>query len=132
MRSERIAELRALAAVAAPGPWEIHPSKGGDPVVVCVVEKFGLSVGATEPDSEWGVFHRQDAAFIVAARTALPEALDEVEVLTHIVAQATARIVAAEEAIKRVRTLAESIRGESLGEWDASAHFLAALEGTKP
>ena len=32
-------------------------------------------------------------------------------------------------AIERVRKLAISIQGESLGEWDASAAILAALEG---
>jgi hypothetical protein len=33
------------------------------------------------------------------------------------------------DAIERVRKLAISIQGESLGEWDASAAILAALEG---
>ena len=85
MTPERIAELRALAAQAAPGPWKIHPSKGGDPTVVCIVKRFDLSIGSVEAGSDWGVFHRKDAAFIAAARTALPEALEIIEAMQRVI-----------------------------------------------
>ena len=64
MTPERIAELRALANAATPGPWEPRWLQYPD----CTI-----ALGS------------EDAAFIAAARTALPEALLEIERLTNLI-----------------------------------------------
>jgi hypothetical protein len=88
MTPERIAELRALAAAATPGPWTYQER-----------ESNGLRTTrwVRGNNSEWvadlpGAIHlqrdkEQDAAFIAAARTALPEALDEIERLNRAIGE---------------------------------------------
>lgn len=73
---ERVAELRALADAATPGPWEYGtamccPDMGwvdGPSGRVC-----GLATKSTHG------MNAEDAEFCAASRTALPEALDEIE-----------------------------------------------------
>jgi len=79
MTPERIAELRALTEKATPGPWTLsgkpHPPLGG--------EEWTCEPGVWREGSDYDDYgshpDEDDAAFIVAARTALPEALDAIE-----------------------------------------------------
>ena len=75
MTPERIAELRALAEAATPEPWgRLLPDAGGG----WVVFRPGFSGYLFETDDQ----EDQDIAntdFVVAARSALPEALNEIE-----------------------------------------------------
>lgn len=72
-----IAGLRALIAAATPGPWEPYGAVGGPPGVESldnghtVAEMFGCDEHPPNATA--------DAAFVAAARTALPAALDEIE-----------------------------------------------------
>jgi hypothetical protein len=68
MDASRIAELRALAEKATPGPW-------------IVIDDAGLGHGPADAVNafDWDAVDTPDAAFIAAARTALPEALDAIE-----------------------------------------------------
>jgi hypothetical protein len=74
MTPDRLKELRALCDAAQPGPWRYSGDKDG-------------RIDTGPPDiTDWedgyviyGVDRDEDARFIVAARTALPEALDEIE-----------------------------------------------------
>ena len=81
MTPTRIAELRALCAAATAGPWEVD----GDGRDVCGFrERLGGASGRPPYEiTENNGFMRNDmaadAAFIAGARTALPEALDEIE-----------------------------------------------------
>ena len=63
-----------------------------------------------------------------ACLDALDEALDDVDVLIRIVARATQRIVAAEDAIERVRALALAWPPEAR-DFHTAIRFLNALEG---
>jgi hypothetical protein len=63
---ERIAELRALWQMATRCPWIVTGSAARE-----IRGPFGHRVTITE--------YASDAAFIAAASTALPEALDEIE-----------------------------------------------------
>lgn len=60
-------QLRALADAATPGPWRVDGSL------------FGR--GRAEPDfgQTWGLRWRQDIEFICAARTAIPQLLDQLD-----------------------------------------------------
>jgi hypothetical protein len=84
---ERLAELRALAEGATPGPWESMFTGGAlNPInleVYCLAQRItginvatvGLSPGSgAEPGPYCG--KDADADFIAAARTAVPELLD--------------------------------------------------------
>jgi hypothetical protein len=73
---ERIAELRSLCDEATPGPWEVERraelrrwTVRSEPTEETVAEIVHWSDMAD----------RADAALIAAARTSLPEALDEIE-----------------------------------------------------
>jgi hypothetical protein len=107
MTPERIAELRALADAATPGPWAWINlgDKGGNAWFVGTVydtreeemvwlsgeivpEPYNEATGKFERVADYDqrialnddtVSRVQDAAFIAAARTALPEALDAIE-----------------------------------------------------
>ncbi len=81
--------LRALCEAATPGPWTVDPlayRDNGEQAYFPRV-RFHLT-----PDAKWGMgsalinecpgpmeMHNATAAFIAAARTALPEALNEIE-----------------------------------------------------
>ena len=70
MNAERIAELRELSEKATAGPWKFQYSPLDKVNVIYAESYIGL------------IRDKDDAAFIAAARTALPESLDEVERLT--------------------------------------------------
>ena len=74
MKPERIKQLRELCEKATPGPWEQCKD---DPWCVWVMngdkDGFNLLAECGWIDNDW------NAAFIAAARTAVPELLDEVE-----------------------------------------------------
>lgn len=75
MTPARIAELRALADAATPGPWD-----GTDYSVSGQTDgrsQFVAAVSCEVYDSN--PRYAQDSAFIASARTAVPELLDEVE-----------------------------------------------------
>lgn len=76
-------QLRALANAATPGPWEVHGSL--------------IGIGRAKPDfgQTWGLRWRQDIEFICAARTAVPQLLDQLD--------------AAEQ---RIRDLTQEVRDE--------------------
>ncbi len=113
MTPERIAELRALAEQATPGPWRFSGTSDLTP-------KGWISTPQDDICDLTGAGAPHDAAFIAAARTALPEALD---------------------AIERVRKLCET---ESYTDYEwrgphgagvqtlITDMVLAALEGRKP
>lgn len=85
MTPERIAELRALCGAATPGPWATHlPSPesayrvlGRDRTVIVTVHRNGMSPQPRQTADS------ANAAFIAAARSAVPGLLDEVERLTN-------------------------------------------------
>lgn len=60
-------QLRALADAATEGPWEVHGSL--------------IGIGRAKPDfgQTWGLRWRQDIEFICAARTAVPQLLDQLD-----------------------------------------------------
>jgi len=114
MTPDRIAELRALAEAATPGPWMARSMMN----VVTVDPVDGIS-HYDIAECEWGpnMQKQANAGYIAAARTALPEALD---------------------AIERVRDFcAAHGDGSDLPYpesevWEnAIAHVLAALDGTR-
>ena len=99
MTPERIAELRALCDAATPGPWYVNRIRGypdnqietTDSTYVArkpwghVVATTGLGAG----DVSQQKFER-DSDFIATVRTALPEALDEIERLQAMIGDAAA------------------------------------------
>ena len=81
MNDERLAELRALADAATPGPWN-HDSLWLPNSILGPVHQPDDSDTTEEvllfADPDFG--HKpQDLAFIAASRTAIPELLDEIE-----------------------------------------------------
>jgi hypothetical protein len=76
----RISELRALFEKATPAPWKqdkhcsiwAGPSTIDDPGYFVASAAYGI-------DREEADNRKNDSAFIAASRTALPEALDEIE-----------------------------------------------------
>jgi hypothetical protein len=101
MTPERIAELRALAESAVPGPWRAtqYATVWSEGAETRVADTVGSSHG--------------DARFIAAARTALPEALDAIERVRALLTRAYT---------------AEDCNGHEDEVVDA-AELLAALEG---
>lgn len=84
MTPARLAHLRALCDAATPGPWAVYDRTPED------IERPGIDGVYAEPqgkysgrivETDFGCYppYKRDAAFIAAARTALPEALDEIE-----------------------------------------------------
>ncbi len=69
MTDERLAELERLADAATPGPWEpLTPASG----------KWVCSLAPGAIGMAWRRNHTNDAAFVAAARTAIPELIAEV------------------------------------------------------
>jgi len=88
MTPERIAELRRLCGAATPGPWKCWgvwgPVKGTDFMAVSRIgpeapEWAGIVADPLYPPNADFYAKREDAEFVAIARTALPEALDEIE-----------------------------------------------------
>lgn len=111
MTPARKAELRALCEAATPGPWESHALGGGKG------HGSHYSVrrddGISDADSHVAVCKRgnhdnaRNAAFIAAARTAIPELLDALEA-----AENERRGVGTAEA----RSIAKKVRDAALEE----------------
>ena len=84
MNQARIDELRALCKDATSGPWHydgMHNEIKTQDYHSVVNETFGRNCpGDNELEvDEFGHCYFADFAFIAAARSALPEALDEIE-----------------------------------------------------
>ena len=81
MTPDRIKELRALCDAATPGPWmkERPNGVGSADDMICFIDISSFN-------------RDQDAAFIAAARPALPEALAEIEKLRLDLTDAVAEI----------------------------------------
>ena len=81
MTPERLAELTRICDAATPGPWVEHCDgiETTDPGSLDITAKRGPYKGAVVV-TDSGVYppHEDDAAFICAARTAMPELLAEV------------------------------------------------------
>jgi hypothetical protein len=119
MTPERIAELRALCKAATPEPWKnaFRSSQVPD--------------GEGRPPFDIFVGDEDDVAFIAAARTALPEALDRIEFLQTLLAEGKGYVldaIKAKAAIERVRNLALSYGPESWA-FHVALLFLDTLEG---
>jgi uncharacterized protein (DUF885 family) len=71
------AALRALADAATPGPWEVERDPYGDDDYP--VSANGRYLCVSPDDGVRGGHSEADAAFIAAARDAVPALLDEVE-----------------------------------------------------
>lgn len=81
-----IERLRALCNAATSGPWDVlnHQEHLGTDNDECAW--WSVRAGEQELiDVQWS--KRSNATFIAAARTALPEALDEIEALRHVQSQ---------------------------------------------
>lgn len=74
MTKQRIQELKKLCEQATPGPWEFD---GAYPGEFNLVTSPGNVV--IDCDEYYAFCKPDDRAFIATARTALPEALDEIE-----------------------------------------------------
>jgi hypothetical protein len=89
---ERIKKLRALAEAATRGPW--HMRSGEDVAYVDVIPgEAGICELPFYAIEEERGEAEADARFIAAARTALPEALDEIEKLRGLLEETVASVV---------------------------------------
>lgn len=93
MTPERIAELRRLAEAATKGPWEAK-----EPAFMPGVKARVFGPGYAPKHDGKECLPLADAAFIAAARSAVPELLDEVE-----------RLRARCERLEKVREAAEAL-----------------------
>ena len=85
MKQERLAELKALTEAATPGPWKydgIMFIQDPDTSMVCEIRGYGADLPMDD-----------NAAFIAAARTALPELIAEIERLQGVVKKAHGDII---------------------------------------
>ena len=116
-------QLRALADAATPGPWEVHGSL--------------IGIGRAKPDfgQTWGLRWRQDIEFICAARTAIPQLLDQLDRAEHRIARLEAQTDIRGRAVVIYRDRARKAEAER-DEWrqtalDERAAALDALEQIK-
>lgn len=126
MTEERLSELEALADAATKGPWEVKHEDYGDEWW------FGGSgcgqvIIEGDPDSYPGIPGLQavygghdtaDAAFIAAARTAVPELISEVRGLRAERDAAIARAEKAEAEVARLRGEIQREHKTTMREWD--------------
>lgn len=75
MTTERIKELRELCDKVTPGPWYEYANQGH----VFSIQTLNGSGGCILPRSGYEWIRVDDAKFIAASRTAIPELLDEIE-----------------------------------------------------
>lgn len=103
--------LRALYEKATPGPWKQHLVDD-----TCVIDHHGNTVAETFPDGgkdddiDYNTNAEQkelDAAFIAAARDALPRALDTIEAQAAGLAERDAEIARLREALTPFTTLSD-------------------------
>jgi hypothetical protein len=76
---ERIAELWALCDAATPGPWTFECLDAGSDEDDASGGCWQVPEPLVTASSEGDYLNGRNAWFIAAARTALPEALDEIE-----------------------------------------------------
>lgn len=121
MTPERIAELRTLADAATHGPWDwviqdhsmaslgVLPNPGsGDPLVLDVGPCKSCADRADPKVWKWGrccTPSIEDANFIAAARTAVPELLDEVAAQAEVIARLTEALEPFMDGIAHTRNL---------------------------
>jgi hypothetical protein len=101
MTKERIAELRALVEKATRGPWMVQLK----PRTIFPPPFPGQTIVEYEAV--------EDAAFIAAARTALPEALDRIELLDTVLDSTIDSLKRKEDVLERVWALAVSYEASS-------------------
>jgi hypothetical protein len=112
-----LAALRRLCEEATPGPWDVDDQSHDDGTIWVNVEWRGTAVCEACPVAA-------DAAFIAAARTALPALLDRVERAERANEEydadlegerdrLRASLTAAESALAASRAEAERLRGHS-------------------
>ena len=119
-------QLRALADAATEGPWEVHGSL--------------IGIGRAKPDfgQTWGLRWRQDIEFICAARTAVPQLLDQLDQqeaeLDSWMArayEAEGKLWKAEARVKAVQHLID--QADEMGEWAITCTRLQwAIDGSNP
>lgn len=86
MDDERLKEIEARAAAATPGPWEVNNAHG-----MCVIGDGGEEFVADMEGAMWQGKH-EDASFIAAARTDIPDLVARVRELEAEVAGLRTRI----------------------------------------
>ena len=119
-------QLRALANAATPGPWEVHGSL--------------IGIGRAKPDfgQTWGLRWRQDIEFICAARTAVPQLLDQLAQEEKDCGYWQARAYEAEgklwKAEARIRAVQDALdQADEMGEWAITCTRLQwAVDGSAP
>jgi len=92
--AEQLAEWRALAAAATEGPWLAHPAMADQPAEISAPNFNGMH----EPMLD--LLSTEDAAFIAAARTAVPALVAEVERLREESVKALAVVKLATDAMR--------------------------------
>jgi hypothetical protein len=100
MTPERIAELRELCEMATPGPWSFECLDAGDDEDDASGGCWQVPEPLVTPSSDGDYLNGRNAWFIAAARTALPEALDEIERLRAEVAAMRPLVAVAVDYIK--------------------------------
>jgi hypothetical protein len=83
MNEERIKELRKIIDAASRGPWRAIADPPHTREKKIIEDADGFTLGYVEAYYDTP-FNEADATFIAAARSALPEALNEVERLREI------------------------------------------------
>lgn len=83
MTPSRLAEIKALADAATPGPWRWFPNPHPNDETI----ETRIAFGDPWTYSLWSGIRERDAAFIAASRTAVPELVAEVERLTALLAR---------------------------------------------
>ena len=108
LSDERIAEIRERCDKATPGPWSVDEESGDVWVPsiwrsVAIIEDLDLPL----------VNPAADRAFIAAARTDMPDLLDEVERLRALVPDLNAALVAKQQEGDRLAGDYVAIRAEN-------------------
>lgn len=136
--------LRKLADAATPGPWEVD--RMGDLVSVPGRERdrYGghIFIGTATGDASSAA---EDAAFIAAARTAVPALLDALAAAEHRATRAEAQAAIrgravviyrdrAREAEARIKAVQDLIdQADTAGDWTITCSRLQwAIDGTTP
>lgn len=79
MTNERLAELRALCERATPGPWSFERIAHDDGYFSYEYNANGAFVAFYERDHDSPTKAKFNSDFVSAARTALPELIEELE-----------------------------------------------------
>ena len=126
-------QLRALADAATEGPWEVHGSL--------------IGIGRAKPDfgQTWGLRWRQDIEFICAARTAVPQLLDQLDTAEQRIRDLTQEVKdergAALDTLEQIKARDKRIQAvqdlidqaDTAGDWTVTCSRLQwAIDGTNP